>query len=85
MANVETSHDETRSENTFLGSGCNIRTQSSMSGAGGSTTSLFRIEIWALGKILGEEPLFSCMDLSFDERKVLGKVTAVRLRAARGA
>ena len=56
-----------------------------MSGAGGSTTSLFRIEIWALGKILGEEPLFSCMDLSFDERKVLGKVTAVRLRAARGA
>ena len=39
--------------------------------SGGSTTSLFFIyfiEIWALGKILGEEPLFSCMDLSFEER-----------------
>ena len=67
MANVETRRDE----NTLLRKLVQHTNTSSMSGdsLGDSTTSLLLSRSglsWA--KILGEEPLFSCMGLSFEER-----------------
>ena len=62
MANVETRRDE----NTFLGSWCNIRTHPFYERRLDHESILSRSGLWA--KILGEEPLFSCMGLSFEER-----------------
>ena len=65
MANVETRRDE----NTFLGTRLQQSYEHILSMSGGLTSSLlYRDLVWALGKIQGEEPLFSCMELSFEER-----------------
>ena len=65
MANVETRRDE----NAFL---IGTRLQQSYEHMffyeRRTRPRVYFIEICALGKILGEEPLFSCMDLSFEER-----------------
>ena len=51
----------------ILGSWCNIRTHLLDERARlDHESTLSRSGLWA--KILGEEPLFSCMDLSFEER-----------------
>ena len=59
MANVETRRDVPMKIHSYiLGRWKRVQHTNTSSMSGGSTTSLFRIEIWALGKILGEEPLF---------------------------
>ena len=68
MANVETRRDE----NTFLGSPGATYEHIFDERRLDHESNLSRSGLWA--KILGEEPLFSCMGLSFEER--FGNVAA---------
>ena len=76
-ANVETRRDEY----TFLGSGCNIYEHIFYERRLDHESILSRSGLWA--KILGEEPLFSCMGLSFEER--FGNVANMNRTSSRGS
>ena len=78
MANVETRRDEI--ENTFLGSWCNTYEHIFYERRLDHESILSRSGLWA--KILGEEPLFSCMDLSFEER-FGNRNVAIRIRSSK--